>query len=232
MITLPAENVSLKKPSEQKTRYLYVFFSRTPFKTGRFIRLLTNTDYNHVSVAVDPDFRELYSFARRYRNTPFCAGFVKESGTRFFSGGKASNVKICALPITEEQYLQACRELKRMQRCANQYVYNFFSAAVYPLHMRVRIPNAYTCVEFVTDFILRIGAFPQLLPTHSYTISELEALLSDDTVYRGVSPLSMEGASQDLFETRQSLASATRLTLLANLQLLKSFCKYRIFTKI
>lgn len=228
MATLPVANAILDTKHANGQRYLYVFFSSTPFKTGRFIRFLTNTRYNHVSVSVDPELKELYSFARYYRNTPFYAGFVRESGTRFLCGGEVSNVKICALPITEEQYLYAKSVLADMRETAPNYIYNFLSAIVYPLHMRVRLPNAYTCVEFAVDFLIKVAAHPLPDPLHNYSISEFEALLSDYTVYSGMSPLSVEG---DLFERHQNFANATILTVKANIQLLKSFLKYKLFLK-
>ena len=224
----PVENVTRDGDQADGRRYLYVIFSATPFKTGRFIRFFTRTHYNHVSISIDPALKEIYSFARYHRNTPFYAGFVRESGTRFLCGGKTSQIEICAMPISEEQYCRAKMLLDEMNDAAPSYVYNFFSAAVYPLHLRVRLPNAYTCVEFAVDFLIKVAVSPKPDVLHNYTISELEAMLSDYIIYSGTSPLAIEG---DRFEQHQTLAAATALTIKANFRLLKSFFKYKVFCR-
>lgn len=210
---------------EEGEHRLYVIFSSTPFKMGRLIRFFTKAKYNHVSLSIDPALGEIYSFARRYRNTPFYGGFVRESGTRFRCGDQLSQVQICALPITEAQYREAKAVLETMRAHSEEYVYNFFSAFLYPLHRRVQLPNAYTCVEFVADIMTKIGV--SVLPdqVHHYSIKELEQQLADRSVYCGVCPLPIE---KDGFEQHQNFFRATALTVQSHAKLFKSFVKHKI----
>jgi len=226
MDTMRAENVFRDGNLGEEGRFLYVIFSSTPFKMGRLIRFFTRNDYNHVSLSIDPTLREIYSFARYYRNTPFYGGFVHERGSRFCCGDKTSQLQICAVPITEEQYLQAKEHLEQMRDHAEEYVYNFLSAALYPLHLRVRLPNAYTCVEFVVDFLCKIGVSPVSEKLRYCSIKELESLLVDHAVYRGVCPLAIE---EDDFDLYQPFLQACRLTFGTHARLLKSFVKHKIF---
>jgi hypothetical protein len=66
-----------------QTQYVYIVFSSTPYRIGKFIRRLTREAYNHVSIALDPDLTKMYGFARRYYRTPFYGGFVRESLSRY-----------------------------------------------------------------------------------------------------------------------------------------------------
>lgn len=228
------EGVSLDEQRQNlpHQRFLYVILSSTPYKIGDMIRLLTKSTYNHVSLSVDPLFKELYSFARHYRNTPFYGGFVRENANRFLCKGKSSTVEIFALPITDEQYFEAKRIFAQMQGDSQSYVYNFLSAILYPLHKRVCLPNAYTCVEFAVDFLGKLGIRLNIDPTYSYTISELQEELAAFSVYRGVCPVTYADDCGLLFENRQTLQDAIALTVKANAKLLKSFFKYKLFSKI
>lgn len=75
---------------------IYVMFSSTHKTTGRFIRAVTQFDYNHVSVGFNPTSDTWYSFARRVRSNPWSGGFVKETWSRLCDGGDIS-VCICSL---------------------------------------------------------------------------------------------------------------------------------------
>lgn len=215
-------NGSLEKGEHR----LYVIFSSTPFKMGRLIRFFTKAKYNHVSLSIDPALGEIYSFARRYRNTPFYGGFVRESGNRFRYGNQLSYVQICALPITEEQYCKAKAILKTMRSHSEEYVYNFFSALLYPLHRCVSLPNAYTCVEFVADIMTKIGVPALPDQVRFYSIKELERRLADRSVYCGICPLPFE---KDGFEQHQNFFRAAALTAQSHAKLFKSFVKHKIF---
>ena len=62
-----------------KSKYnLYVLLTRTPLKTGKFLRKVTNFEYNHCSISFDKDFKILYSFSRRHKNSTFYACFTIE----------------------------------------------------------------------------------------------------------------------------------------------------------
>ena len=85
-------------------KYVYVVFSSTQYMIAKFIRAFTHHRYNHVSIALDGNLQTLYSFARRYDDTPFCGGFVVETPERYIRRNVAATVQICAIPVTNEQY--------------------------------------------------------------------------------------------------------------------------------
>ncbi|MBQ9747865.1 MAG: hypothetical protein IJV98_03690 [Clostridia bacterium] len=134
-------------------KYIYILFSATPYKTGSFIRHVLHNRYNHVALSFDERLSEMYSFSRYHANAPFFAGFVKESFGRYEWRGSFSDIKVCRLSISDRKYEILKGRIERMCHHSRAYVYNYYSAAMTPLHYRVPIRNAYTCVEFVGDLV-------------------------------------------------------------------------------
>lgn len=48
-----------------KQNKIYLLFTNTRTLFTRTIRLYTKADYNHASIALDPNFNETYSFGRK-----------------------------------------------------------------------------------------------------------------------------------------------------------------------
>ncbi len=164
--------------------YLYILFAATPYKTGSFIRRVLHNRYNHVALSFDESLSQMYSFSRYHANAPFFAGFVKESFGRYEWHGSFSDIKVCRLAVSEKKYEILKKHVGRMCRHSHAYVYNYYSAAMTPLHHRVPIRNAYTCVEFVGDLIsmvadidVKTGAF--------HSLPGLEKACSPYVIYEG-----------------------------------------------
>ena len=181
------------KPTEDTS--VYIVFSSTPYKMGRMIRLFTRGIYNHVSVALDRDLSELYSFARLYRQTPFCGGFVRESSARYSVGKKNSKVLICEVSTTADKKAMLRRVLREMQENSDIYIYNFFSAVCVPFKKRIHIKDSYTCVEFVIRVFNILGyEFPE---KNFYSINDLFNILWNNIIYEGEFPGGDHGLIDD-----------------------------------
>lgn len=196
-------------------KYLYVVFSRTPYRIGRAIRVVTGFSYNHVSLALEQD-GTLYSFARKYGNVPFYAGFVQESPLRYRHRGRLAEILVCRIPVTEEQHRAVAQKLDSMQREPRRYLYNLFSAATAPLHHRVLIPQCYTCVEFVAAMLVLGGVLREEERSRFWAISALAERLAPHEYYRGIFPIGEESLwCDDAFPLRRSHVVALGLTCLA-----------------
>ncbi len=169
-----------------KDEHIYIVFSKTPYKMGRFIRFITGGRYNHVSVSPVEDLSLLYSFARRYRKAPFYGGFVRETASRFKRKGKMSNVMICAVPVTRDAREQLIERLSQMEKESEKYLYNLFSAVCVPMKKRIFIRDAYTCVEFILTVLRSVGL--DFNEQAFYSINELSGNLSVYKIYEGPFP--------------------------------------------
>ncbi len=170
--------------SDQK--YLYVVLTATPYKTGRFIRLLSGETYNHVSIATEENLRRCYAFGRKYYHTPLYAGFVTEKPSRFWPDGKATQIKLFQLPLTDDQQARLEDILNHMHTHRDAYLYNYFSLSAALFHQKVRVRDAFTCSEFVISVLSRLGF--DFDDSRFYTITAIERRLEPYHVYTGTFP--------------------------------------------
>ena len=205
-------------------RFIYLVFSNTPYKTGSFIRAMTHCEYNHASIALDPCLNEMYSYARYYKRAPFYAGFVRESALRYFNNGIYARVKVCKIPVTNEQYVKALAFLKDCQDNKEQHFYNFFSALVHPLHKRVNIPNSYTCVEFCCEFFRHIGIDTGIEKGKFCSVNSLMQNFDKYSLYTGQINNLFSNATWDgdTFVQKKGFWECLRLTLKTNAVMIKS----------
>ena len=146
----------------EEKRFLYVLFLLTPFGTGKLIRTVTGFPYNHTGLAFSSEIKYFYSFARYHKKAPFYAGFTKESVLRYNNKGKIAKIKVCALPVSEENYQGAKKHLDNIKAHADEYIYNMISATTFPFRKSVPIKKSYTCIEFVLSMLKKYSDIPEL----------------------------------------------------------------------
>jgi hypothetical protein len=136
----------------EEQRYLYVILSSTKTKIGYLIKKLSKTTYSHTSLSLDREMREMYSFARYYKSTPFYGGFIHETPVRFSLGKpEPIHIKVFRLPVPREQYAGIQRRLQEMGE--EPYLYNLFSAIFQSMGKGFDTEKAYTCSEFVARML-------------------------------------------------------------------------------
>lgn len=156
---------------------VYVVFLASNFKSGRFIRFITGGRFNHVALSLTPEISKMYSFARANYYQPLLGGFEVEQPDRYISPTSDVFVRICAYEVSDERYEDICRRLEYMTENRYKTRYNVLSILTYPFKRSVRIENAYTCVDFLTE-LLGLG--------QGYSITRLERRLSNSTIYLGL----------------------------------------------
>lgn len=167
-------------------KYIYVVFSSTPYKIGKLIRKVTGEAYNHVSISLDKDLTQMYSFARRHYRVPLYGGFVHESRSRYHVKGIATEICLCALPVTARQYATLNNLLQDMHRRSRFYIYNHLSALGAVIHKPIRARDAYTCVEFCVRVLRELGV--DIQPNKFYSVGDIQTLLAPYIVYSGTMP--------------------------------------------
>ena len=211
----------------EEQRFFYVAFLSTPFKIGGFIRTLTGYRYNHTAISLSPDMKRLYSFSRHYKNAPFYGGFTEESVLRYSHGDKTAQIKICAVPVSKEQYQKAKKRLEFLCTHSKTHIYNMISAACFPFKIRVRIKNSYTCVEFVLSMLKKYADIPVLKNKKFCSIRELSNILQEYMVYEGTAEKFMKNANWegDTFLQEKGKAFYIKNTVKNNGELLRRFIK-------
>jgi len=167
-------------------QYLYIIFSSTPNRMGRFIRFVTGSVYNHISIAFDENLSTMYSFARRYYRTPLYGGFVTEHPSRYHIRKKAAEIMVCKIPISSEDYASLSNRIADMEHNREHFIYNHFSAIAASFRRSYPITDAYICSEFCISLLKDIGFS---LPDKNYlSICEIRQCLQPYCVYSGPMP--------------------------------------------
>jgi len=165
-------------------RCLYVLFSRQNTKIGRFIRVfLRNSRYSHVTVALDDSLYAMYSFSRKRHDSPFSGCFMREYPSHFFVGGRDLQAKLCRVELDDEAYFRVMQRIEHCRTHSSRMLYNLYDAFALPLKRRVRLRDAYTCVDFAA-FLLdmdadvsSIGALEQKLDRYCIYEGSLKAYI-------------------------------------------------------
>ena len=163
---------------------LYVMISQTPTKIGRIIRTFGRVQYNHSSLSLDPELKNLYSFARRQYNNVMVGNLVHETIRRYTLGSvKEVPVAIFKIPVTLGQYFEVKHEITRIQN-DTRYRYNFFSDISYPITGGFETDKAYSCCEFVLHILERVGVYTDK-KHYNFRPDDFSEMLKDYLYYEG-----------------------------------------------
>lgn len=137
---------------------IYILLSHSGSMFSRAINIYTGDPYTHVSIALDKDLKELYSFGRLKPYNPIIAGFVKEdivNGTY----GRFPNTRcaLYSLKIDDIQYQKLKKELDRFKMEANKYGYNFLGLIGAMFHYPIQRKYNYFCSQFVSEILQNSG---------------------------------------------------------------------------
>lgn len=211
----------------EEQRFFYIAFLLTPFGTGKIIRTVTGFPYNHTGISFSPEMKYFYSFARYYKKAPFYAGFVKESVLRYNNNGKIAKIKVCAVPVSEENYNNAKKHIEDIKEHSGEYIYNLISVITFPFRKSVKIKKSYTCIEFVLSMLRKFSELPEIKNEKFLSIKEFCEILEPYTVYEGSIEKFFGGADWegDPFTEEKSGAFLFKKTVSRNAKLIKRFIK-------
>lgn len=110
---------------------VYLLLSRTDTLFARAMHGLTGNRYTHVSLALDRDLEQMYSFARRYEIAPLPAGFIRENlyDGVYGRSGTADSL-VLELPVSQKAYDRIARRLEKMERRQLDYGYDVLGLAL------------------------------------------------------------------------------------------------------
>lgn len=141
-----------------QTRYIYIMLSNTYSWPTRAIGIYTRAPYNHVSIALDEQLNEMYSFGRRRPDRPLPGGFVQEKqreGT--FAHFKDTLCAIYRLEVTDEAYAAIRAVIAEFLKEQDSYNFNLMGFAGLAAGLPIQRRYAYFCSQFVSTVLERAG---------------------------------------------------------------------------
>ncbi len=138
----------------EKNHTIYILLTHSGSLLSKCINVYTKEPYTHVSIALDMNLNELYSFGRIYPSNPIIAGFVKEdimNGT--YARFPNTKCAIYSLKINDFQYNRLKKELYRFKANGYKYGYNFIGLFGVILNIPIERRYNYFCSQFVATLL-------------------------------------------------------------------------------
>ena len=139
--------------NNSKENAVYIVLSHTGTRFSRVIKHMTKIPYSHVSIALDEDLDELYSFGRKHPKNPFYCGFVKEdiiNGT--FAYFPNTMCSIYKLEVDHNTYNNIKHNIN-VFKSKRILTYNFPGVVGLSVNKSISIPHSYFCSEFVATIL-------------------------------------------------------------------------------
>ena len=152
---------------------VYIVLTYTGTILSWIVKNYTKKEYSHVSIALDEDLKEMYSFGRLYPYNPFIGGFVHESTNRgtFKRFYKKIKTKIYSIEVSEEQYERIKEIIEEINSSKEKYHFNFLGLCAVALHLKVKREKYFYCAEFVKyviDSSLVDTGLPEIIKPHDF----------------------------------------------------------------
>lgn len=133
-----------------RMKKIYIVLTHTGTTLSKIIKGFTKDEFSHVSIALDIELKEMYSFGRLNPNNPFWGGFVHEyidKGTfkRFYK----TRAKVYSLEVTEEQYRSIKSNIDQIKNNKEDYKFNIIGLFAVGFHKKIKKQKSFYCAEFV-----------------------------------------------------------------------------------
>lgn len=141
---------------------IYIILTHTGTNLSKLIKNYTKDEFSHVSIALDGELKQMYSFGRLYPYNPIWAGFVHEyidDGTfkRFY----LTKTKVYELSITKEQYDVIKNTIQQIEK--ENYTFNILGLFAAGFRKKIKWKKAFYCAEFV-KYVLDEAGIQNNLP--------------------------------------------------------------------
>lgn len=135
-------------------RKIYIIQMSTKTLPARLISLFTMYKYSHVAISFNRNCDVTYSFGRRKLYSIWNGGFVMENKNgKFFKRFKNTKCRIYELEVTNKQYNDLVRIVKKMKKNSDAYGYDYLGIILRYLKIPVSFKNKYVCSYFVAELL-------------------------------------------------------------------------------
>lgn len=137
---------------------IYILLTHSGSILSKLINFYVRRSYTHVSIGLDKDLDQLYSFGRLRPYNPVLGGFVREdllNGT--YNRFPNTKCALYALNVTEDQYERLEAEIERFKLDQGKYKYNLLGLVGVIFNRPIQREYSYFCSQFVTEVLTNSG---------------------------------------------------------------------------
>ena len=129
---------------------IYIVLTYTGTILSKIVKVYTRREFSHVSIALDEDLKEMYSFGRINAYNPFWAGFVHEDVNKgTFKRFKKTKARVYSLTVKDEQYEKVKEAIRDIQNNKLDYNFNILGLLGVVINYKVKRERYFYCAEFV-----------------------------------------------------------------------------------
>ncbi len=129
---------------------IYIILTHTGTTLSKIIKSYTKDEFSHVSISLDINLENMYSFGRTHPYNPFWGGFVHENiNTGTFKRFRNTKAQIYSLEITDKQYETIEKLINHMNNYRNLYKFNAWGLFGVGFNKKIKIKHGFYCAEFV-----------------------------------------------------------------------------------
>ncbi len=179
---------------------LYIVLTATGTLFSRCIGLYTKARYNHVSLCLDSNIHEFYSFGRKIIWFPLYGGFVVEhTDSGMYKAFGNTMCAIYRLDIEDNKFERLEQTVSQFIKNKKMYGYNILGLLGVIMNRPMKRRNKFFCTQFVATMLSENGIFdfgkdmslvtpqdfyeiPDLIPVYEGKLSELNNVLSMNTM--------------------------------------------------
>ncbi len=141
-----------------KKQVIYILLTHSGSLLSKCIKQYTQEPYSHVSLALDIDLEDLYSFGRLNPRNPFIGGFVREDIIKgSYSRFPNTTCALYSLEINDFQYAALKQEILTFKLNQNKYGYNLIGLLGVVLGIPIERKYNYFCSQFVAALLKNSG---------------------------------------------------------------------------
>ena len=144
---------------------IYIILTHTGTVLSNIIKSYTKDEFSHISIALDADLTQMYSFGRLNPYNPFWGGFVHEElnkGT--YKRFKKTRANVYSFFIEDEQYEKIKQRINYFNTNKEKYRFNVIGLFFVSINKQVRRKNSFYCAEFVRHILRFSGIKTNHLP--------------------------------------------------------------------
>ena len=129
---------------------IYIVITYTGTALSKIIKYYLRSEFSHVSISLDENLEEMYSFGRLNPYNPFYGSFVQEGLDRgTFKRFYKTRTKIYSIDVTNEQYEKIKKIIKNFNKNKEDYKFNVIGLFAVAVNKKIQFENSFYCAEFV-----------------------------------------------------------------------------------
>ena len=162
---------------------IYIVLTYTGTLLSRIIKGYTGAEFSHVSIALDEELDQMYSFGRLKPYNPLIGGFVQEyidKGT--FKRFKNTSAKVYSMEVENNQYEKIKETINKIQNSKKRYKFNIIGLFAAGFNLKISGKDSFYCAEFVKHVLESAGLqtnLPEVVKPESFKeLKELNLIYS------------------------------------------------------